>query len=204
MTSIVTSPEDVINLALVRIGYKPSINNIFEGSDAANAALRIYSQTRDELLRSGNWGFAERNAPLTLIKAAPPGGYVPPINWSSQYPPLPWAFECIYPTDALDIRAVKRTPIFVPDYDPQPHQFSVDNDNSLAEPSKVLLCNVYPGVVVYTGQIENPIDWEPDFVEAFAATLGQRLAPVLVGLDPTKLAAVDVASSLNTAENVVG
>jgi hypothetical protein len=117
---------------------------------------------------------------------------------------VPWAYEIQYPTDALKIRAVKNVPVFVPDFDPQPYQFSVDNDNSLAEPSKVILCNVYPGLVVYTGQITDPLDWEPDFTEALAASLGRRLAPVLVGLQAAQLAAQDEQQSDTVAENTRG
>jgi hypothetical protein len=204
MASSVTSPEDVINLALVRIGYKTRMGSIWEGSMAAKKALDIYSQTRDEMLRAFDWSFAERNVGMTLIKQAPAGGYFPPNMWSSAYPPVPWLFEIQYPSDCLKVRAVKNVPVFVPDFDPQPYQFSVDNDNALAEPSKVILCNVYPGLVVYTGQITDPLDWEPDFTEALAASLGRRLAPVLVGLQAAQLAAQDEQQSDTVAENTRG
>jgi hypothetical protein len=204
MASSVQNVEDVLNLALVRIGFKTRIGSIWEGSMASKAALSIYAQTRDEMLRAFDWSFAERNVAMTLIKQAPAGGYFPPNMWSSAYPPVPWAFEIQYPTDALKIRAVKNVPVFVPDFDPQPYQFSVDNDNALAEPSKVILCNVYPGLVVYTGQITDPLDWEPDFTEALAASLGRRLAPVLVGLQAAQLAAQDEQQSDTVAENTRG
>jgi hypothetical protein len=204
MASSVQNVEDVINLALVRIGYKTRIGSVWEGSMAAKKALDIYAQTRDEMLRAFDWSFAERNTGMTLIKQAPAGGYFPPNMWSSAYPPVPWAYEIQYPTDALKIRAVKNVPVFVPDFDPQPYQFSVDNDNALAEPSKVILCNVYPGLVVYTGQITDPLDWEPDFTEALAASLGRRLAPVLVGLQAAQLAAQDEQQSDTVAENTRG
>jgi hypothetical protein len=113
-------------------------------------------------------------------------------------------YEVTYPVDALKIRAVKNVPIFLPDFDPQPWQFSVDNDNALAEPSKVVLCNVYPGMIVYTGQITDPLDWEPDFTEALAASLGRRLAPVLVGLQGAQMDARDEQQSVALAENTRG
>jgi len=204
MTSVVTSAEDVINLSLVRIGYEGRVNNLFEGTKQATAALNIYGQTRDEMLRAFDWSFAERNVGMTLIKQAPAGGYFPPNTWTNAYPPVPWLFEIQYPSDCLKVRAVKNVPIFVPDFDPQPYQFSVDNDNALAEPSKVILCNVYPGLVVYTGQITNPLDWEPDFTEALAASLGRRLAPVLVGLQAGQVAAQDEQQSDAVAENTRG
>ncbi|HQT65346.1 MAG TPA: hypothetical protein PLO16_12620 [Acidocella sp.] len=191
MVASVSTPEDVINLALVRMGYKTRIGSIWEGSMAAKKALDIYSQTRDELLRAGDWDFAERNVALTLLKSAPLGGYIPPIVWSSQYPALPWLYEYNYPTDCLKVRAVKSTPIFVPNFDPQPVLYSVDNDNSLTEPSKVILTNAANAILVYAGQITDPQDWESDFTEAMASALGRRLAPVLTGMDSAKLEAAD-------------
>src|SRR5271169_62339 len=100
MALVIQNPEDVINLALIRIGKKDSIGSIYEGSEAAKIALRIYSETRDEMLRSFDWGFAERNINLTLLKFAPPNGYFPPNAWDpTQNPPPPWQFEYGYADD---------------------------------------------------------------------------------------------------------
>jgi hypothetical protein len=204
MPSAVSSPEDLINIALTRIGYKSRIGSIWESSFASKKVLDVYAQTRDEMLRGFDWSFAERNVGMTLIKQAPAGGYFPPNTWSTAFPPVPWLYEVVYPADCLKVRAVKNVPLFVPDFDPQPYQFSIDNDNSLAEPSKVILCNVFPGVIVYTGQITDPTDWEPDFTEALAASLGRRLAPVLMGLQAAQLAAQDEQQSVAVAENTRG
>src|ERR1700677_309918 len=108
MPNVVTSPEDLINITLARIGYKGRIGSIWEGSVAAKKVLDIYSQTRDELLRAYDWGFAERNVDLAVLKQAPPGGYFPPNTWNpTTYPALPWAFSYTYPSDCLKVRAVK-------------------------------------------------------------------------------------------------
>lgn len=188
MTVIVTSPEDVVNLALMRIGYPERVANIFDGTDAANAALNVYSQTRDELLRKEDWGFAERNMNLSLIKSAPQGGYFPPGIWDPRiYPPPPWLYEYVYPFDCLKVRAVKPTPLFIINFDPQPYPFDVENDYNLSPPTKVILTNVQNAVLTYTGQILDPLTWEADFTEALADALGRRLAPVLKGLEETKL-----------------
>ena len=92
-TFAIQSPEDLLNNTLVRLGFKLRIGSIWEGSEQAKKALDIYVQTRDTLLRDGDWPFAERDVQPTLLKAAPPNGYVPPTVWSSAYPPLPWANE---------------------------------------------------------------------------------------------------------------
>ncbi|MDE2020473.1 MAG: hypothetical protein KGJ13_09080 [Patescibacteria group bacterium] len=198
MTFSVNSPADMVNLALRRIGYAPRVGNLFDGSRAANAALDIYGQTRDGLLRAGTWGFAERNVSLTLLKQAPalPGGghgYTPGLPWSNTYPPLPWLYEYTYPADCLEVRAVKPVPFFVPNFDPQPHVFSVENDSGYSPPQKVILCNVESAACVYTGRITDPTTWEVDFVEALADQLGQSLAPLLKDLNVTQLAAKEFA-----------
>lgn len=200
MVASVSSPADVINLALVRIGYKKRIGDLYDGSEAAKHALTIYAQTRDEMLRQFGWGFAERSVTMTLLKQAPPGGYVPPVTWSTAYPVLPWRYEYAYPDDCLEVRSVRQVPALLFNPDPQAQLFSVDNDYSLSPPAKVVLCNIANAVLVYTGQITDPTTWEADFVEAFAAALGRRLAPSLVGLDPAKMEAQDEAAAKAIAE----
>lgn len=199
------SPEDIINLSLVRIGYRGRVANLFEGSAAANDALAIYGQTRDELLRQGDWDFAEVTASLTLLKSAPEGGYIPGVTpWSTAYPPLPWLFEYQKPDDCLKIRAVKPVPLFLPVMDPQPHVFSLGYDDTLAPPAQVILCNVPDAVLTYTGQPTNPLTWEADFIEALAAALARRIAPNLVGWEAAKLLVIDEKASLMVAETEQG
>lgn len=177
-TVALQSPADLINAALVRLGYALRIGSLYEGSMVAKKSLDIYAQTRDELLRQDDWGFAERNVALTLLKSAPPGGYIPPTTWNqTSYPPLPWKFEYSYPGDCLKVRTIKSTPILVPDYDPRPHLFAVVNDNTLTPPAKVIVCNIGSANLVYTGQITDPITFEADFTEALVDALGEVLAP---------------------------
>ena len=207
MASSVNSPADAVNLALVRIGFKKRIGSLYDGSEAAIAALTVYAQTRDELLRQYDWDFAERTEPLSLLKYAPPTGYIPPVSWGPQYPPVPWLFEYLYPADCLKVRAIKPIPLFAFNPDPQANEFSIGNDapaNAPSAPVKVLLCNVENAIIVYTGQVTNPAEWEADFIEGFAAALGRRLAPQLVGMDPAKMELQDEAASKAIAEQQEG
>jgi hypothetical protein len=205
VTASIRTPEDLLNVALRRIGYRTRVTNFFEGSAQADVALDIYGQTRDELLRKMCWGFAERNVAMTLLKQAPIGGYFPPLAWDpTANPPLPWFFEYAYPSDCLDVRAVKQAPLFVQNFDPQPVVFAIENDNNYAPPQRVVLCNVPNALLVYTGQIFDLSTWEQDALEAFAAVLGRRLAPVLVGLDAAKMAAADEMQSTEMATEEEG
>lgn len=197
--SAVQSPADVVNIALGRMGYKLRIASLYDGSAAAVDALDMYSQTRDEMLRQNDWTFAEGNVTMTLLKQAP-ASYVPPNGWSTAYPPLPWLFEYAWPDDCLKVRAVKPVPIFVPEFDPQPCVFGLENDNALNPPQKVILCNVANAVLVYTRQVTDPTTWDVDFIEALIAAIARRLSPGLVGPEMSKLLAADEAQTMGTAE----
>lgn len=202
MPASLQSPADVVNASLVRIGYKLRLGSLYDGSMAAKRALDIYSQTRDEILRQNDWQFAERNVQLTLLKQAPPTGYV--LGWTSAYPPLPWIFQYDWPQDCIKIRSLKSSPAFIPNFDPQPNIYGLANDNSYTPAAKVILCNVPSAILTYTGQITDPSVWEADFTESLCAALGRRLAPVLVGLDAAKLGAQDEQAAMNVAETEEG
>lgn len=200
-TAGVQSPADLANLALTRMGYKLRVGNLYEGSKAAKKILDIYVQTRDEELRSFDWGFAERNIALTLLKQAPVGGYIPPIVWDeATNPPVGYVFEYAYPADCLKVRAVKQAPLFFPNFDPQPNIWSVANDDAYSPPQRVVLCNVPNALMVYTGQITDPATWDVGFVEAFAASLARHLGPALMGMDAAKMEAADEQGSTTMAE----
>ena len=203
MTASITTPAQIVNLALKRIGFKGTVGSLFDGSAWSKAALTIYAQTRDELIRNGEWQFAERVIGGTLLKTAPPGGYAA-TPWTSAYPAPPWRYEYSYPVDCLDVRSVRTAPAVLPNFDPVFNRFSVENDNGYSPAVKVILCDVPNAIITYAGQITDPSTWEPDFVEAMAASLGRRLAPELVGLDSVKLAAADEQSSDQLANNRQG
>jgi hypothetical protein len=205
MVASVQSPADVINLALVRIGYKLRIGSLFDGTPASKAALDIYAQTRDETLREFDWGFAERNLAATLLKSAPPGGYVPPAVWNPlTNPPLPWNYEYQYPADCLKLRSIRGTPLFIPEFDPRPKVFRIVNDNAFNPPQRVILTNEVNALLVYTGQVTDPTTWEPLYVEALAASLARRLAPYLADLKMEQAEAQDEGAATVMAESKLG
>jgi hypothetical protein len=200
MPASVTSPADMINLSLRRIGYKLRVGSLYDGSNAAKTALDIYAQTRDAALVENDWDFAERNITMTLLKSAPVNGYVPPNVWNpATNPPPGYLFEYAYPSDSLKVRAVKPVPLFVVNFDPQPNRFFLANDNYFTPTQKVILCDVPNANLVYTGQVTDPTVWEPGFIEALAAALGRRLVPSLMGLNAIQPAAADEQQSLAIA-----
>lgn len=205
MAAIISTPADVVNLALSRIGQADRIGSIYEGSKAAKAAIDVYSQTRDELLRDGDYGFAERNVAASLLKFAPPDGYFPPNLWDGTlYPPTPWLYEYAYPDDCLKVRSVKPQPLFVMNFDPQPNVFRIENDKYYTPSRKVILCNVENAMLVYSAQVTDPTVWEADFIEMFAAALGRKMAPVLATMDVAKFEAADEAQAHAIAATTQG
>jgi hypothetical protein len=180
MASTIQNPADVVNASLGRIGIKRDIGSLFDGSESSSAALRIYGQTRDELLRNFEWGFAERNIVLTLLKTAPVFGYSAATPWSTAYPPLPWIYEYTYPADMLKLRALRPGKV-IPEYDPVAVEFRIVNDSGYTPARRVILTNLASAICVYTGQVTDPTTWDAGFTEAMIAALARRLAPELAG-----------------------
>lgn len=199
MANLFSTPADVVNGALVRLGRKNRIGSLYDGSRAAKAALDIFGQTRDELLRTRDWGFAGHTAALDdPLKTAPVGGYGATV-WSDTYPPLPWIYEYAYPDDCVKVRALKQTPGLIPAFDPRPRVFSIADDVIEEVSQRVILTNVYQAICVYTRQVTDPLQWDVLFTEAMCAALARRLAPVLANLDAAKLEAQDEAFETNLA-----
>lgn len=196
-----SSPADVVNIALRRIGYKLRVGSLLDGSEASNQALDVYGQTRDQLLADFDYPFAERNIALTLLKSAP-ANYVPPTSWSSTYPPLPWAYEYDWPADCLKVRALKQAPLFLFNPDPQPILYAPANDTVSNVTQRVILANIPSAIAVYTGRVTDPTEWDVRFTEAFSAELGRRLLPVLGNMNAIQAIAQDAAQQTAEAERV--
>ena len=179
MPASVTSPADVLNISLRNIGYALRVGSLLDGSKAASAALDVYAQTRDDMLRDGEWAFCERNIAATTLKSAPAGGYFDTPWSAATHPPWPWLYSYTYPTDCLKVRMIKPQPGFMLNMTPLPTNYSVVNDNGYATPLRVIVGNLQDPILTYAGQVTSPADWPPDFIDALAAALGTRLKRAL-------------------------
>lgn len=187
------NPADIVNAALVQIGYKLQVGDLYDGSEASRLSLQIYGQCRDDMMRDGNWQFASRSLVLTLLKSAPPGGYVPGFtSWDPVlYPQQPWLFEYVYPEACLKMRIVKPQRIFPgPNFTPSPYPFSVNNDNGETPPTKTILSNVADALAVFTGRVTDPSSWDANFTTAFIDKLGTVLGPALTEIGAAQMSAV--------------
>ncbi len=204
MTASVQSPADVVNVALIRIGFRERVTDLFDGTPQSDAALNIYGQTRDELLRSGDYDFARRDLDGTVLLQAPQGGYIPGVSaWTKgSNPALPWAFAYAYPEDCLKVRSVRPPALLRINMDPRPYRFAIDNESTI--PARVILSDVSGAVITYTAQVTDPTAWDTDFVEALAAALGRRLAPVLIDKSAARAQAPDEVAAKQIADNEQG
>lgn len=187
MAASVNSPADVVNLALAGIGFKKRVGQLYEGSEAAKIALTVYSQTRDAVLRSSDWGFAER-----FVASSATGGAAPP----------PWTQELQYPQDCLRVRDLF-TPAYLADINnPLPVLWTIGNDGGLA--SRVIWTRVVAATICYTGQVTNPALWDPLFVSLFAVELGKQLASSLVNMEAIKMLASEESAQAPVAVGTLG
>lgn len=187
-----STPADVANNALTRLGYKLRVGSLLDGSNQSQVILQVYGQTRDELLRNFDYDFAERTIALTLLKSGPPGGYFPPDTWNpTTMPPIGSLFEYAYPGDAVKIRSLRPAPNFIFDMDPQENAWTEYNDNYLTPAQRTIITNVEGAIATYTGRVTDPTNWDVSFVDAFAAALARRIGPSLVSLDAAKAEAAD-------------
>lgn len=205
--------EDLWNQAL-RAGDVPMrVEQMYEGSDAAKGALELYGQCRDELISQQDWSFSRRRLTLTLLKGPPPaGGYNYGQPWSNQYAPPGWLFEYAYPADCLALRAITYQPGLMPDLDPLPAEWTIDDDlepivtgtppnATVAGPeARVILSNVQYAIAVYRAQVTNPAFFPPDFIKALVESLGKKFAGAFgAGADQQKLEAAEAAGASGQA-----
>lgn len=198
MTTSLSSPADIVNDALRRIGYKLRVANLLDGSDASSLALDIFGQTRDDTMRDGDWQFAQREVSGALLKTAP--NYFDTAWDPASAPPIGWQYSYTYPSDCLRIKAVRPQPTFQPDMRPTMNLFDAVNDNGYTPPRRVVVSNVANAVLVYVGRVTDPTTWSVDYTEALCAALARRLAPSLANLQVEQVEAQDEAISTRMAD----
>jgi hypothetical protein len=193
--SSVSTVEELCNLALDAISYPRSIGSIYQGTKEARVALRLYAQTRDDLLAGKDWIFARQTVALSVLKVAPVGGYST-VPWTTAYPPLPWIFEYAYPAACIQVRALRPTPAVIPEFMPRPYNFVLGNDTATGQ--KVILTNLINAQAVITGQITDPSQMDPKFITALVDALALQFQKALVPAEP---AVRDRAAEAGNAEN---
>lgn len=207
---------DIMNMALRAGGIPKRISDFYEGSEQAKIAVELWSQTRDELIDGHDWAFTRRVVPLTLLKGPPPSnGYNFIQPWSNIYPQPGFLYEYSYPDDCIDLRAIIPPPGPMPDMDPLPALWRVDNDPTpvvSGDPpvasgpqAKVILANTTDAIAVYRAQVTNPALWEPGYIEALVASLGKKFAIAFgANADTVKMVSGEAAITAQTGASERG
>lgn len=184
----ISSPEDLCNESLRMVGFPKAIGDIYEGSPQARACLEVYSQTRDEVLATDVCNsFSRGVSALTLLKGPPPdGGYSRIGPWSPIYPPPGFLYEYAYPSDMIELRAIISQTAALPEFDPQPAPWRIDDDlvpivsgsppAASGPPQTVILTNFSQAVAVYRRRVTDLTLWRPAALAAFIARMSAKLS----------------------------
>lgn len=201
-----TSVLDIANRALSAVGTRSgasgSVSALQSLSAPSNEAFQVnllLNPTRDDLLRAAPWNFCQKSVLLTLLKSAPgtPENTTTPDGWTNAYPPPPWLYEYAYPSDCLRLNQIKSTigysgvsggygfPVLAGGVESSPgamRKFKVATDTDVnGNPITVILSNLDGALGIYTAQITNPAQWDPNFQQAMVTSLAARLAMPLTG-----------------------
>lgn len=151
---MVSSAEEVCNIALTKIGYEGAITSLTEGSKGARVMNTLYESTRDEILRRYLWRFARKRAVLAPLTEEPAFK-----NYSGEN-----YFQ--YPDDCLRIVGTDQ------DYFEAGEPWAREGDKIIAPTDTLRL--------VYIRKVTTVANFDPCFVECFTDRLGEKAAmPIL-------------------------
>lgn len=189
-----TRPEDLVNRALDECAV-PEIGDLFEGSVAARAALRVYDPTLRQVFAAAHWNCARKQQQLLLL-----GDREGQFS-DNTVVPYPWRYMYEWPVDSVHARFVYFRPVtslnedgtpvintfvpytqlvpFVVGSYPRPN----DADSSWSrveghdpEQTRVILTDQLGAEHVYTGLLQYPDAWDPLLEQAMVSILASRLA----------------------------
>lgn len=148
-----SSATEICNLALGHLGER-RINSLDEDEVSARACALHYASTRDELLRSHRWNFAQTRVALSRLEEDPAFG---------------WSYQFQLPADCLRVLEVNDSEIG----DVISDEFIIEGRNILTDADEVNL--------VYTKRIEDVSMFDVLFVKALAAALAVMLSETIRG-----------------------
>lgn len=169
------SDVEIANFALIRVGAK-KIESFTQRSQEADTINSIYGLIRDSVLQECDWGFARQEKALQEIGN----------EWSN------WAYAYRYPNDCIALRYLTTpteavtvnnslyrasdTLSAMPTLGNIPFETRQNSDGT----GRVILCDTYQAVAVYTSKTTDPTIFPPLFVDAFACRLAAELAQTLL------------------------
>lgn len=168
---MISSTVDLCNQALARIGVEP-IADLLEASAPAIACRLLYGPTRDSVLRMHHWSFAGSRARLASLDVSADG------RWGGTY---------ALPSDCIQARRLETAGAGQP---PPPYEIR----------GRRLLTDQAEPVLLYTRRVEDPVEFDPLFVQALSARLAADLVMPLQGdRDTWRLADTAFVSVMDAA-----
>lgn len=197
---------DICKMALSDSDTRASITAINDGSPEANSCQLYYNYVRDQALRAARWNFAKRTIDLTVWKALPgtPKATASATTtglWSRAFPPPPWLYSYVIPTDYLYARRVigQGSSIGLPIPPIYPYtnttvtqwfpgaRFEIANDQFntagalLTTPVKVINTDQENALFDYTCAANDETLWDSLFVQTMVSALSARLSVAVSG-----------------------
>ena len=150
----------IFNMALIELGVTAPIANADNQNDSRAVILRnFYENSRDEVLKSFDWNFAEKYRNLT------------PIQETSLDPRFQYVYD--YPNDCLNAREV-----FMQNGNGERLKFK---PSSLKNGQKVILTTVSPIILRYTARVENETLFDSEFCSTLALYLAGQTGKAITG-----------------------
>lgn len=148
-----TSSTEICNIALGHLG-EARITSVNEDTVASRACALHYETTRDEVLRSHRWNFAQARAVLSAIAETPAFG---------------WSYQYQLPADCLRVLEVNGSEAG----DVISSEFIVEGRRILTNADEVRL--------VYGKRVTNVSEYDALFVKVFALKLAIALTETIRG-----------------------
>jgi hypothetical protein len=176
---VATSPVDICNKALLRVGHRQLLGDLSENTAEAQACNALYDMALDEVLAAAPWRWAMQHATLALLSG------VTRTNWAYAYA-LP--ADCLTPRYLVPAGL---TPPTLPPLGPWtfPSNSWVDGGPSLALGvrvpfemgydatfGRILVSNAEAAELVYTARVTAVPYFPPLFTDALAWKLASDLA----------------------------
>lgn len=152
------SEAQVVNLALLRVGERQTIDNLNENTTPAKVAKQCWALVRDEVLTAAPWSFAAKERTLALTTETRNGWgycYALPTDCAPDSPKYLWNGN----------RAPQRGDLI-------PFDVCLND----AGGGHLLCTDREEAVLCYTALIENPSLWGKQFVNALAWRLAVEFA----------------------------
>jgi hypothetical protein len=179
-----TSVIDICNRALSHTGTDQAIASLGEKSKEARVCSRWYVASRDQLLRTFAWNFAQRRVVLADM-GDPPGG---------------WAYRYRYPTDCVDLQRVFASGDYQPGTELDGLDMAPFRIASDGEGGRLILSNVAQAEALYTARVEDPNLFPADFATTLELTLATNIAmPMLAQPKISDYLASKARQALNEA-----